>query len=250
MRVIFPSLSLIILIIASSACQDTSPYIAEIKAVGTGHLITLDASKRTILVNQSGRFCAEPAPDAMGAIFTHLAANLSGKGKGKGAIEAELTGNIDTTTSTSVFELFQRSQGVQLLRDGLYRLCEAHLNGAIGSDEYRENLVNLITTLNYVVPVELCSRIIEQRLVQDFEEIPKAEGQTPEKPTRKLLKVKTERGVPQEVIKSCLSTTLEFTQAAQAYSRTVMEQRSIEKISLSAPPPPPSPVTPPLAPTP
>ncbi|MCU0870334.1 MAG: hypothetical protein MUF30_12200, partial [Burkholderiales bacterium] len=99
--------------------------------------LALDARQRAIVslerpdVAGTGRVrvvCAEPSPDALVSIAASggLGVDVAGKGRvdGRGAISenALLTG--------------RRTQTIQLLRDGLYRACEAFANGAISSDEY------------------------------------------------------------------------------------------------------------------
>jgi hypothetical protein len=73
--------------------------------------------------------CAEPSPDtAVGlAASSSLAANV------KGQVDAKLASSI----AEAVQSIGRRTQTIQLLRDGLYRACEAYLNGAITHDEYR-----------------------------------------------------------------------------------------------------------------
>jgi hypothetical protein len=48
---------------------------------------------------------------------------------------------VDAQLAASLAEAVQsvgrRTQSIQLLRDGLYRACEAYLNGAITANEYR-----------------------------------------------------------------------------------------------------------------
>jgi len=39
----------------------------------------------------------------------------------------------------------------------MYRLCEARMNGAIGNDFYEEQMIDLVATLNFIVPLELCA---------------------------------------------------------------------------------------------
>lgn len=78
--------------------------------------------------------CAEPSPDALSVASTSL--NVSGEinapsdGTGKGQIEKIL--------KEIAQELGSRDTTIQLLRDGLYRQCEAYLNGVIDSDEYKK----------------------------------------------------------------------------------------------------------------
>lgn len=137
------------------------PYSYKVTTVGKHVAITTDASKRSLLLNTAqDRSCSEPAPDAIGTIATSLAAKLSAQAEQpQSGTEVSVDGSVDTTTQTAITQLFQRSQGVQVLRDGMYRLCEAHLNDALDSATYRLSVLSLISTLNYVVPVELCTRL-------------------------------------------------------------------------------------------
>ena len=140
------------------------PYAYQVEKFDNHIVITTDASKRSLLLNQKNdRSCSEPAPDAIGTIATSLAAKLSAEAEnpttGTGA---KGSGSLDTSTQTAITQLFQRSQGVQVLRDGMFRLCEAHLNGALDAATYRLSVVSLISTLNYVVPMELCAVMVSK----------------------------------------------------------------------------------------
>lgn len=93
--------------------------------------VAIDAKQRVIMVSQkdgSTRFCAEPSPDALAAIGSSLAASGNYK-----EIEASLRAAI----AESARSFGVRNATIQLLRDGLYRLCEAHLNDAIDPREYK-----------------------------------------------------------------------------------------------------------------
>ncbi|MER9273495.1 hypothetical protein [Mesorhizobium sp. M0643] len=110
---------------------------------------------RSIIVNKEGLICAEPSPDVMVSLLTNAQANGVGK-----------QGDIGSGEFSSKFlqqasgdQLFERSQGIQALRDGMYRLCEAHLNQAIPQETYVEQMTDLVATLNFIVPIELCSKL-------------------------------------------------------------------------------------------
>ena len=98
--------------------------------------VNIDAKARMILVTDYGGkegnrrvICAEPSPDtAVGIAASALAAaNVANK------VDAQ----VAATLAEAVQSVGRRTQSIQLLRDGLYRACEAYLNGAISSDEYR-----------------------------------------------------------------------------------------------------------------
>ncbi len=209
-------------ILVASGCNGSSPYINETRVLGIQNSsLTLDASRRTIIVrHEDGGFCSEPVPDVMGTLFTNLASELTAKG-GDPTIKAELSHTLEKLTSSNAMELFQRSQGVQVLRDGLYRLCEANLNKAISKEEYLRGLQSLITTLNFVVPLELCTRLADQRVVNEASTSPSA-GQTPASNTTK---VTTDRRVTEETMKHCINQSWEFARFSSSFSapRTIRD---------------------------
>jgi len=98
--------------------------------------VNIDAKARMILVTDYGGkdgnrrvICAEPSPDtAVGAAASALAA---------ANVATKVDAQVAATLAEAVQSVGRRTQSIQLLRDGLYRACEAYLNGAISSDEYR-----------------------------------------------------------------------------------------------------------------
>lgn len=85
--------------------------------------------------------CAEPSPDVAKALADALtaSANITADGlKALGSSGASVTVNpsISAVENSSLSELGRRLATTQLLRDGVYRLCEAYSNGAISSTEY------------------------------------------------------------------------------------------------------------------
>ena len=98
--------------------------------------ISLDGKQRMVIVTDRGGsknnarvVCAEPSPDALVGIAASASAGLSVSGKAS----AELA----TSLAEAVQTVGRRTQTIQLLRDGLYRACEAYLNGAITAQEYK-----------------------------------------------------------------------------------------------------------------
>ncbi len=73
--------------------------------------------------------CAEPSPDALSVVSGSL-----------NAYAMWPFGNeigIEKIFEKSGRNLFKRNATIQLLRDGLYRQCEAYLNGVINKEEYK-----------------------------------------------------------------------------------------------------------------
>ncbi len=80
------------------------------------------------------RICAEPSPDALSA----LASSLGGQGElSSEKVQAALKLQGAFAQSETAAYVGLRTQTIQLLRDGMYRLCEAYLSGAL--DQYSFN---------------------------------------------------------------------------------------------------------------
>jgi hypothetical protein len=102
--------------------------------------LSLDAKQRLFLVTDKGGqyganrrvVCAEPSPDAIMAIAAsgELEAAMADKGSAK----------IAASLAEAIGELGDRTPTIQLLRDALYRACEAYLNGIFGKNDYRQIL--------------------------------------------------------------------------------------------------------------
>jgi hypothetical protein len=97
---------------------------------------SLDGKQRVVLVTDRGTktnskrvVCAEPSPDALVGIAASVSGALDVAGKGSAKAAASM--------AEAVQSIGRRSQTIQLLRDGLYRACEAYLNGAINDEEYK-----------------------------------------------------------------------------------------------------------------
>jgi len=74
--------------------------------------------------------CAEPSPDALAGLTASgvLDAEVMDQGKATGKL----------SMAEAIEQISQRTVTVQLLRDALYRACEAWMNGAIGKSEYQQ----------------------------------------------------------------------------------------------------------------
>ncbi len=97
---------------------------------------SLDGKQRVVLVTDRGSVsnnkrvvCAEPSPDVLVGIAASVSGALDVAGKGSAQAAASM--------AEAVQSIGRRSQTIQLLRDGLYRACEAYLNGAINEEEYK-----------------------------------------------------------------------------------------------------------------
>ncbi len=108
--------------------------------------VSMDARQRTILSVERGEppethrvVCAEPSPDAMATIAASAASSAGVSGP-QLPFAAELAASL--TSAEQAAMIGARNSTIQLLRDGLYRACEAYMNGALGDFGYGLVLVN------------------------------------------------------------------------------------------------------------
>lgn len=95
--------------------------------------VHLDVQQRLLIVNKFGKYCAEPSPDAMAAYAAAL-----GLAVGKPTKGSESASASGQSTSASIG---LRTQSITLMRDALYRMCEAYANNAVDD-------VQVVTLLN------------------------------------------------------------------------------------------------------
>jgi hypothetical protein len=118
----------------------------------TAKSISMDARQRLVIVTDRGGpegnrrvVCAEPSPDAFMALAASAGANVS-----IGEKEAGGYG----TMAEAAGALGLRTQTIQLMRDTLYRSCEAYMNGLINEKEYRKMLTAFDELLITLVAIE------------------------------------------------------------------------------------------------
>ena len=108
--------------------------------IDKGDSIAIDATTRVILVTQKGGethdqfvVCGEPSPDA-------IVASFGAKATVEATVPQGPSGKVGGEISQTAMSIAVRTATIQLLRDGLYRSCEAVINGMIGKTEYRKIL--------------------------------------------------------------------------------------------------------------
>lgn len=105
------------------------------------------------LQGNTHHYCAEPSPDVSADLLAELVARL-----GVGKYQLGHDAGLSSSTTTLTDPLFNRSQGVQLFRDGLFALCQAHHNGAVGAAKYNSFIATLIDRSSYLIALELALR--------------------------------------------------------------------------------------------
>ena len=119
--------------------------------------VVVDAKQRAIISmptpennpdnseDRAGFVCAEPSPDALAAISAAFAGGFENE-------QSRLQlANVITETAS---ELGRRNATIQLLRDGLYRQCEAYMNGLIGPIAYENIAVKYINSMVVLLAIE------------------------------------------------------------------------------------------------
>jgi hypothetical protein len=88
-----------------------------------GVAIHLDAQQR-LLIARGAYFCAEPSPDALASYAASLGFGVSAPSYG--------AASVANAIQSSAGSIGLRTQSITLMRDALYRMCEAYMNGYIG----------------------------------------------------------------------------------------------------------------------
>lgn len=144
-------------VVMAAATTGCAGEIHRISNLSPGQVLSIDARQRLVLVGErNGQtiYCAEPSPDAIVARASYAAA----QGNAKTPQGVEAGGRVGFSTSETAGSLGLRTQTIQLLRDGYYRVCEAYLNGAIEADQYKEILDVIDLFMIALVSLETVSR--------------------------------------------------------------------------------------------
>lgn len=115
-----------------------------------GTLATVAQRRLALIRFKDGKFCAEPPPDAADNISSTLSTAFSGS-SGNIQANAQLVASI----ATVVKQLFYRSQGLQLYRDGSFALCNAYLNGTISEAVFQTKQAELLDTAKALIALEI-----------------------------------------------------------------------------------------------
>ncbi len=89
--------------------------------------------------------CAEPSPDALATITAAFSGRILGK---------QLRLSVARTIRETAKQLGTRNTTIQLLRDGLYRQCEAYMNGLIDGRAYRQIANKYINAMVVLLAIE------------------------------------------------------------------------------------------------
>jgi hypothetical protein len=156
---------------ALSACQHLNPNEAHpvlSKTFGpnkkddVGEAIAITSNRRIVIVmvkpeksngesGEWGKFCAEPPPDTATELFTSFSAYVDAKHKSRSSLDA----GVVSTYNQFAKSLFQRSQGIQYLRDSFYNLCQLYANNALKENEVSAKFNEIIQNAKGLIDTEL-----------------------------------------------------------------------------------------------
>lgn len=93
--------------------------------------------------------CAEPSPDAMSQMAAAFAVQAQVQTKG-----VEVGGALQQSFTEAATRIGNRTATIQLLRDGMYRACEAYANGLIDDFGYSMILTSVDNVMVQLVALE------------------------------------------------------------------------------------------------
>lgn len=170
----FVSLCLSAAAVLTAACE--SSMIHKTQRFSSDQSLVTSADVRVVhKINADnyvgGRFrpttitCAEPSPDIAKAVSSSFdLAGSFGLGGLPSNIKPEAAAAISLARAEGMAQLTQRLATIQLLRDGLYRACEAFANGAISDTAYAILLSRLDDTMVTMLMGELAAGNFSGRL--------------------------------------------------------------------------------------
>ena len=119
----------------------------------------MDASQRLLLVTETDGLTSVAASLAASGTTSSEASrpvpNADGTASlGDATSKRAAAAGIAGTYAESAAYVGMRTQTIQLLRDGLYRACEAYMNGAIDETQYNMLLANMPKTMAALVAMD------------------------------------------------------------------------------------------------
>lgn len=121
--------------------------------VGKYRTLAVTAERRVITFNEEkNRYCAEPPPDVAQNISTAL--RYAGKATG-GKVPGEVEAEYSKALAVAAQRLMNRSQGLQLYRDGMYYLCQAFINDGVSVTDFAAQSTSLLHTAEQLIIHEI-----------------------------------------------------------------------------------------------
>ena len=163
-----------VMVLALAGCERARPLVRTHSLVNTDKTdsLIMDAKRRAIIsipnpnrehriphelgeIERLAFLCAEPSPDALSAISAALTLSPTA---GKDALTIAIT--------EAAKQLGNRNATIQLLRDGLYRQCEAFLNGILDDATYSWMANKYVNAMVVLLAIEEITPDPEQNAVR------------------------------------------------------------------------------------
>ncbi len=138
------------------------PTIVEVVSDGDRNPVAASvattAERRVVVIklradDSIGQFCAEPSPDTAESLAGSLSSALrldGGASKAPGG-----AASVGGSFGNAIASLSKRTQGLILYRDGMFSLCQAHLNKAITPAEFRDRSARLLEVTENLIALEI-----------------------------------------------------------------------------------------------
>ena len=155
-----------VLLVGLTGCADNvrTHWLAGGTALTTGPDVRAIVESEVGAGSVSGRVqprhirCAEPSPDVAKAVSNGFGADLSALVSGlPGNVTPQVAAAVSRSHAEAIAQLTERLATMQLLRDGLYRACEAYANGAISDTTYAVMLSRYDKTMVTMLMGELAA---------------------------------------------------------------------------------------------
>jgi hypothetical protein len=104
-----------------------------------------------VLLDDKTKLCAEAPADAGAQFASAFSGGLTGPLGGTEKLSAQASANL----AVAMKQLFKRSQGVQIYRDGVFALCNLYLNKAIDNAAYLQELQELRKAATSLIAAEI-----------------------------------------------------------------------------------------------
>lgn len=104
-----------------------------------------------VRLDENAKLCAEAPADAGSQFGSTFAAALATPPGGPPPLSVEAKAGL----AVALKQLFKRSQGIQLYRDGTFALCNLYLNGAVSDAQYFQELQELRKTAAGLIEKEI-----------------------------------------------------------------------------------------------
>lgn len=139
-----------------AGCANLSTVSRRTDIPNAGVAIHLDAAQRVVYASTKG-LCAEPTPDALQSLAASTGAGLSASGQGSASLANAFQANAAS--------IGLHTQSITLMRDQLYRICEAGYNEKLGALDVTQLLQRAQDFTLGILAIEQLTGVVTSRQV-------------------------------------------------------------------------------------